>query len=223
MLAVKKAALFIGTIKRNSGEVEMKYIRKILLSGTLFFNKWFFIFLNFRNSTRISRSVKMKNINNIELGEKSRIRDRVYLYSYRDGKIILGKNVTIEDYVILEALNKSIEIGDNSTVNQFSIFRSWGDIKIGNGVRIGPHVQIMAMNHIFTNSDKYIYQQGIEGSGIEIGNNVWIGGNVTILDGVKIGDNCVIGAGSIVVKNIEENSLAVGNPAKIIKKLNFYI
>ena len=54
---------------------------------------------------------------------------------------------------------------------------------------------------------------------IEVGNNVWIGGNVVVLPGVTIGDNVVIGAGSIVTKDIPSNSVAVGNPCKVIKEL----
>lgn len=54
---------------------------------------------------------------------------------------------------------------------------------------------------------------------IEVGNHVWFGGNVVVLPGVKIGDNCVIGAGSVVTKDIPENSVAVGNPCKVIRKV----
>lgn len=54
---------------------------------------------------------------------------------------------------------------------------------------------------------------------ITVGNNVWIGGNVCVLPGVTIGDNCVIGAGSVVVKDIPANSVAAGNPCKVIKTL----
>ena len=54
---------------------------------------------------------------------------------------------------------------------------------------------------------------------INVGNNVWIGGNVVVLPGVTIGDNCVIGAGSIVVKDIPKNSVAFGNPCKVIKSI----
>ena len=54
---------------------------------------------------------------------------------------------------------------------------------------------------------------------IKVGNNVWIGGNVVVLPGVTIGDNVVIGAGSIVTKDIPSNSVAVGNPCKVIKEI----
>ena len=53
-----------------------------------------------------------------------------------------------------------------------------------------------------------------------MGDNVWIGGNVVVLPGVKIGDNCVIGAGSVVTKDIPDNSVAVGNPCKVIRKID---
>ena len=55
---------------------------------------------------------------------------------------------------------------------------------------------------------------------ITIGNNVWFGGNVTVLGGVEIGDNTVIGAGSVVTKNIPAKSVAVGNPCKVIKAID---
>ncbi|HBO38687.1 MAG TPA: hypothetical protein DD638_08465, partial [Pasteurellaceae bacterium] len=60
------------------------------------------------------------------------------------------------------------------------------------------------------------YEYGIP---VEIGNNVWIGGNVVILGGVTIGDNVVVGAGSVVTKNIPANSLAVGNPCKVLREI----
>ena len=54
---------------------------------------------------------------------------------------------------------------------------------------------------------------------ITVGNNVWIGGNVVVVPGVTIGDNCVIGAGSVVTKDIPANTLAVGNPCKVIRNI----
>jgi len=182
-----------------------------------------FFFLKFIGSNvSLSYKLYLKNYKNISLGKENRIGEFVTLFCWNKKSFInIGNNCVIENNGILEALKGSIEIGNDSTVNQFSILRAYGNIKIGNGVRIGPNVQIMAMNHKFDDQNKYIYEQGLEGKGISIGDNVWIGGSGIILDGINIGNNCVIGAGSVVTKNIPDNSLVVGNPGRIIKELNF--
>lgn len=167
----------------------------------------------------IKSCIKVKDKKNISMGSGNSIGSFAALNSYNNGKIILGNKCLVEDYTVIEAQKGSVIFGDNSTLNQFSVIRAWGDVKIGNGVRIGPSVQIMAMKHNFDDPDKYIFQQGLSGTGITIGSNVWIGGNVTILDGVTIGNNCIIGAGSVVTKNIPDNSIAVGNPCRVIKQL----
>ena len=91
-------------------------------------------------------------------------------------------------------------------------------IIIGNNVQIGPGVSLISANHNFQNYDLHI-----ESSPIIIGNNVWIGANSVILPGVIIGENVIIGAGSIVTKNIPENSIAFGNPCKVVKEKSPYL
>lgn len=86
-------------------------------------------------------------------------------------------------------------------------------IVFGNNVEIGPGVKIISSNH-----DSQDFSRSIKSNPIVIGNNVWIGANSVVLPGVKIGDNVVIGAGAIVVKNISSNSVAVGNPCRVIKE-----
>jgi acetyltransferase-like isoleucine patch superfamily enzyme len=86
-------------------------------------------------------------------------------------------------------------------------------IIIGDNVQIGPSVSIISANHDF--SDFNIH---LPSDPVRIGNNVWIGSNSVILPGVKIGNNVVIGAGSIVTKGIPDNSIAFGNPCKVIKE-----
>lgn len=85
-------------------------------------------------------------------------------------------------------------------------------ILFGSNVRIGPNVSIISANHDNDDYDKHFVARPIE-----IGNNVWIGANAVILPGVHIGDNVVIGAGSVVTHDIPPNSIAAGNPCKVIR------
>jgi len=106
----------------------------------------------------------------------------------------------------------NIEIGANFYANHNLTILDVCKVKIGNHVLIGPHVIISTAAHPL---DPVKRRETEYGQNITIGNDVWIGGNVTILPGIKIGDNCVIGAGSVVTKDIPAGSVAVGNPCRV--------
>ena len=111
----------------------------------------------------------------------------------------------------------NIEIGENFYSNHNLVILDAAKVKIGRNVFIGPNCGIYTAGHPIVVNER---NQGLEyAKPIEVGDNVWIGGNVAILPGVKIGSNSVIGAGSVVNKDIPENSIAVGNPCKVIKQI----
>ncbi|CDF98557.1 sugar O-acetyltransferase [Avibacterium paragallinarum] len=111
-----------------------------------------------------------------------------------------------------------IEVGENFFANYHCTLLDSGGIKIGDNVMFAPNVSLYTVGHPL---DPELRQQDWEQAlPIIIGNNVWIGGNTIILGGVTIGDNSVIGAGSLVNKNIPANSLAMGSPAKVIRQIN---
>ncbi|MFQ1013882.1 sugar O-acetyltransferase [Avibacterium paragallinarum] len=111
-----------------------------------------------------------------------------------------------------------IEVGENFFANYHCTMLDSGGIKIGDNVMFAPNVSLYTVGHPL---DPELRQQDWEQAlPIIIGNNVWIGGNTIILGGVTIGDNSVIGAGSLVNKNIPANSLAIGSPAKVIRQIN---
>ncbi len=89
-------------------------------------------------------------------------------------------------------------------------------VTIGNNVLFGPHVMISTGTHPI---DPIERQKTEFGASISIGNDVWLGGNVSVLPGERIGNNCVIGAGSVVNRDIPDNSVAVGNPCRVIKSV----
>lgn len=111
----------------------------------------------------------------------------------------------------------NIEIGENFYSNYNCIILDCAKVKIGNNVLFGPNVSLFTAGHPL---DVDLRNQGFEfASPISIGNNVWIGGNVVVNPGVEIGENTVIGAGSVVTKNIPSHVIAFGNPCKVYKKI----
>ena len=112
---------------------------------------------------------------------------------------------------------KNIEIGENFFANYNLIILDVAKVKIGTNVQIAPNVAIYTAGHpVHPDSRNSGYEYGMD---ITIGDNVWIGGNTCILPGVTIGDNAVIGAGSVVTKDIPDNTIAAGNPCRVIRKI----
>ena len=119
----------------------------------------------------------------------------------------------------------NIEVGENFYANYNLVILDVGKVQIGKNVMFAPNVSIYTAGHpVHPDSRNSGYEYGID---ITIGDNVWIGGNVCVLPGVKIGDNVVIGAGSVVTKDLPDNVIAAGNPCRVIRKItqedrNFY-
>jgi len=110
----------------------------------------------------------------------------------------------------------NIKIGDNVSVNPFTVIYGIGDVRIGSGVRIATSVTIIPANHVQGNDKIYLKDAGITKLGIQIEDNVWIGAGARILDGVTIGRNAIIGAGSVVTRDVPPNTKVVGVPARVM-------
>ena len=140
----------------------------------------------------------------------------------RSGAVEIGARSMVSPGAVVAG---NVKIGNDSSVQNYTIVVGYGTpddpaglVRIGNGVRIGAHCMIIGGNHRFGDVSKPIHQQGIEPKPIVICDDVWIGGNVNIIAGVTIGSGCVIGAGSVVTHDIPPMSVAVGAPAKVIRK-----
>lgn len=111
----------------------------------------------------------------------------------------------------------NIYIGENFFANFNLTILDEAEVRIGNNCFIGPNVGIYTACHPLEPESR---NTGVEwAEGVTIGDNVWIGGSVTVLPGVRIGNNVVVGAGAVVTRNIPDNVVVGGNPARIIKKL----
>lgn len=130
----------------------------------------------------------------------------------------LGKNSIVEDFTTINNGVGNVKIGDNTRIGIGNTVI--GPVTIGNHVHLAQNVVLSGLNHNFQNAQKTISEQGVSTKPITIANNCWIGANTVILAGVSIGQGSVIGAGSVVTKSIPPFSLAVGNPARVIKQLN---
>jgi maltose O-acetyltransferase len=111
-----------------------------------------------------------------------------------------------------------IELGDHVAFNYGCYVNGYGGLRIGDGSEFGPYSMIHTANHRSDDPERPVTQQGwhVERP-VEIGRNCWIGMGVSILPEVTIGDSCIVGAGSVVVRDLEPYSIAVGNPARPIR------
>ncbi|OTO77340.1 MULTISPECIES: sugar O-acetyltransferase [unclassified Enterococcus] len=113
----------------------------------------------------------------------------------------------------------NITVGENFLANNNCTLSDVAPITIGNDVLIAPNVGIYTGGHALDPVLRRQHRAEFDVP-VVVGDNVWIGANSSILPGVTIGDNVVVGAGSVVSKDIPANSLAVGNPCKVIREFN---
>ena len=115
-------------------------------------------------------------------------------------------------------IGEGCSIGNGTTFGPYTYVGCAGYIEIGTNCLFGPRISLIAENHIIPKKGKTLKDSGVTREGIKIGNNCWVGANSVILDGAFIGDGVVIGAGSVVKGTIPSNSIAVGVPAKVVRK-----
>lgn len=114
-----------------------------------------------------------------------------------------------------EKITKGVMCDPGDNINNY--IQANNGINFGSNVELGPGVAIISANH-----DTEDFSNHKKEKPIQIGNNVWIGANSTILPGVTIGNNVVIGANSVVTKDIPNNVVALGNPCKVVKEKEAY-
>lgn len=112
---------------------------------------------------------------------------------------------------------RGLSIGRQAGLNVGCWINARGGVTIGDDVIMGPYCVVHSANHRFDSLDVPTRRQGYEEKPVYIGNNVWLGAQVTVLPGVTIGENAVIGAGAVVTRDIPPNAVAVGNPARVIR------
>ena len=161
------------------------------------------------------------------VGRNVSVGDFVFINCISQDGIVFGNNVRIREHAWIQAtshltdLGKGLRIGDNTFIGPHCTLGAGGGITIGQDVTLGAYVQLLAENHNFSDSHLKINEQGVSRQGIVIEDDCWLGNSVVVLDGVHIGEGAVVGAASVVTHDIPARSIAVGNPARVIKQRSF--
>ncbi|WP_298455785.1 DapH/DapD/GlmU-related protein [uncultured Cellulomonas sp.] len=126
--------------------------------------------------------------------------------------LTLGDRSTVAAHAHLTG---DLRIGADCSVNVGTAVR--GRVTIGDGVRIGSHSSLLGFDHGFADTATPIREQPLTSVGVTVGDDVWIGSHVVVLDGVHVGDHAVVGAGAVVTRDVPAWAVAVGNPARVMR------
>lgn len=131
--------------------------------------------------------------------------------------IKIMRRAEIQDYVIIRTFTETVSIGEYTQINPFTVIYGGSGVFIGDNVMIAPHCVLAAGNHDYIQLEQPMRQAGNLSKGpIIIGNGVWIGANCTITDGVSIGHDALVGANSVVTKDVAPYDIVAGVPARVI-------
>lgn len=152
-------------------------------------------------------------------GKRSLIRRRTRMDVMPFNMFSLGDDSTIEDFSTINNGVGNVIIGNRTRIGMSNVLI--GPVNIGNDVMFAQNIVLSGLNHGYEDINIVPHEQKVSTAEIIIEDEVWIGANVVVVAGVRIGKHSVIAAGAVVTKNIPSYSVAVGNPARVIKTYNF--
>jgi acetyltransferase-like isoleucine patch superfamily enzyme len=172
----------------------------------------------------IERGVRIRFADRVRLGRGAYLDEGVYLHACPQG-IEIGENSLIMHHAELHVYNfrnlphAGIKVGRDSLIGEFNVLRGQGGIIIGDRVYSSPFVQLVAVNHVFSDPGRPFVEQGITAQGIVVEDDVWIGAGAIITDGVRIGHGAVVAAGSVVTQDVAPHTIVAGVPARKIRRI----
>jgi acetyltransferase-like isoleucine patch superfamily enzyme len=179
------------------------------------------IILHMDGIAAIEPRVRLRYASGVRLGRGVYLDEGVYLHALPNG-IEIGENTYVLHHAVLHVFNfrnlphAGIRIGRNCLISEFNVLRGQGGITIGDNVYTSPHVQIVAVDHVFDDPARPIIEQGITARGIVIEDDVWVGSGAVILDGVRVGRGAVIAAGAVVTRDVPPRAVVGGVPASVL-------
>jgi acetyltransferase-like isoleucine patch superfamily enzyme len=152
-------------------------------------------------------------------GKGSKVRYRTRMDVLPFNKFSLGKGSTIESFSTVNNGVGDVIIGDGTLIGMSNVII--GPVNIGNNVILAQNIVVSGLNHEYRNTDIAIKDQKIITATITIEDDCWIAANAVITAGVTIGKHSVVGGGAVITRDVPAYSVAVGNPARIIKRFDF--
>ena len=205
---------FIGKIIHICCKIKDK------ISLTLHNHLIFYLIKNIKTPFSIEQGVVFRTPEQIKIEKNCTIKTRTIINGRSRKKnfgVVLGENTYLKENCYLDAYSGFIHIDGFCAFGQNTIIHGGGGVKIGKYVITGANCYIIASNHKYDSVEFPIMLQGDKRKGIVIEDNVWLGASVIVLDGVTIGKNSVIGAGTIITKDVAPNSL-IYNESNLITK-----
>lgn len=174
-----------------------------------------------RNRGRRAYTLAYAALNGVRTGPRAIIMRGAVVSRELGGSIEIGERSTIHRGAMLLSYGGFIRIGARCSINPYSVLYGHGGLYLGDNVRIAAHCVIVPANHGFALGEGLIADQPLSKSGIRIGDDVWLGAGVRVLDGAIIDDGCVVAAGAVVRGHLESNGIYGGVPAKLLGRRAF--
>lgn len=173
----------------------------------------------------VGKGVQISHGKHISCGKNVKFEDFSEIQGLCTDGLVFGDYVTISRGVMIRPssyygndLGKGLVMGENSSIGPYGYVGCSGKITIGKNVMFGPKCSLFAENHNFSDMESSIKSQGVNQKGITVEDDCWIGSNVVILDGVTIGKGSVIGAGTLVTKDIPAGSVVMDKREKRVQE-----
>lgn len=172
----------------------------------------------------VGRHVRLLFPRRMRVGERVLIGDYAFISAFGREGIEIGDRVSIREHAWIQITSRldqpgeGLRIGSDSYIGPRCMLGAGGGIRVGARVLFGAGVQLLAEDHVFQDPGTDIRDQGVARRGIVIEDDAWLGNAVIVLDGVTIGKGAVVGAGSVVTRDVPAGMVAAGNPARVLRE-----
>jgi acetyltransferase-like isoleucine patch superfamily enzyme len=155
----------------------------------------------------------------LEIGLSAEFRRNIEIRVHKASKVHIGDNVRIDRGVRILATNQStISLNNGCRIGLYSVFNGGGSISVGNKALVSGFVYLQTSMHKYDNKHKSVQDQGFTHAPVVLEDDTWLGTHVVVLPGVTISKGAVVGSNAVVVRDVSENQVVVGIPAKAIKE-----